>query len=403
MYQAGRGTGKTRSAVEEGCEHCRNYPQARVALVGRKFGSARDVLVEGASGFLAVLPKSAVKSWNRSMGELVLSNGAQLKCIGSTTPELLRGPEYSLALCDELGSWDGRDTWDNLLLALRAGPFPKAIITTTPARTPLFRELAHDPRVMVIRESTYANKANLPQSWLDALVSRYEGTTLGRQEVYGDLIEDVKGAQWTQALIDLHRVSGHVTPYWLRSVVGLDPADGIADGDEQGLALVSQSPQDQHFYVRRSEGYRLPPWEYLKAAVDLAYTHGAMIAVEKNHGGQYLMELLDQVMDAEGKHCAVVGIPTTASKRDRAQPVAGLYEQGRVHHVGYLPELESELTTFVGLPGVKETSPNRMDALVHALAQFTTWRKSVGAPLAAAVPYTERALPTITNPAIPYV
>lgn len=339
---------------------------------------------------LAVLPQSVVRRWNRNMGELHLKNGAMMKCYGATAPDKLRGPEFSFAICDELAAWDGRDAWDNLLMAMRMGRSPQVVITTTPTRTPLFRELAHDPKVVKVRESTYANLDNLSPTFKAQVLDRYEGTSRGRQEIMGELLEDVEGAGWSQAELDAYRVvprleygDGTVTgtwpqpPFWLRKVVGLDPADGLAEGDEQGLCLIGQSPEDQHFYVLRSEGYRLRPWDYLAEAVKLAHREKASLVVEKNHGGQFLMTLLGEVMDKLKMQVAVAGIPATQNKRDRALAVHGLYEQGRVHHVGFMPTLEDEMTTWTGLPGRREASPNRLDALVHALHQFSAWRENV--------------------------
>ncbi len=404
LYQAGRGAGKTRSAVEAAAEHCRVFKGARVALVGKTFGDARDVLVEGAgSGMLAILPPSVVRRWNRNMGELHLTTGGMMKCYGATAPDKLRGPQFSFAICDELAAWDGRDAWDNLLLALRHGPFPQAVITTTPTRTPLFRELAKDPRVVKVRESSYANLDNLAPSFKQQILDRYEGTSRGRQEIMGELLEDVEGAPWNQGELDSLRVvpklvypDGQVTgwwaqpQFWLRKVVGLDPADGLAEGDEQGLVLVGQSPEDEHFYVLRSEGYRLRPWDYLAEAVKIAHQEKASIVVEKNHGGQYLMTLLREVMGTTGMTVPVSGVSATQNKRDRALAVHGLYEQRRVHHVGYMPQLEDEMTTWTGLPGRREASPNRLDALVHALTQFTSW--GVTRPGANAIPFSDQAV-----------
>lgn len=241
VYQAGRGSGKTRSACEAVSEHCRTNPGARVALVGRSFSDGRDVLVEGAdSGLLAILPPSVVTGWNRSMGELRLLNGARLTVYSDTEPDRLRGPQFSFAVCDELASWSGRECWDTLLLAARLGAFPQVIVTTTPRPTPLFRELVEDARVTVVRESTYANLSNLAPSFRDSILARYAGTTVGRQEIEAELLLDVEGALWTLAELDEHRVDAAL-PDLLRVVVGVDPAGGSKAGnDETGIVVLSR-------------------------------------------------------------------------------------------------------------------------------------------------------------------
>jgi len=358
VYQAGRGTGKTRAATEAVSEHCRTTPNARVALVGRSFSDGRDVLVEGAgSGLLAVLPPSTVLSWNRSLGELRLRNGSLLTVYADTEPERLRGPQFSYAVCDELAAWTGREAWDILLMACRLGRFPQILVTTTPRPTALFRELVADPRVVVIRESTYANLDNLAPPFRDTILSRYAGTTLGRQEIEAELLVDVEGALWTVANLDQHRVA-EAPADLLRVVVGVDPAGGGAD--ETGIVVVARG-KDGHGYVLADRSGRFHPEEWARRAIRAYHEFRAdKIVAERNYGGDMVASTLATVDSS----VPVRMVTSSRGKALRAQPIASLYEQGRVHHVGRLSALEEQLTTWTE---DSSDSPDRVDAMVFGL------------------------------------
>jgi predicted phage terminase large subunit-like protein len=363
IYQAGRGSGKTRSATEAASQHCRTYPGARVALVGRSFSDGRDVLVEGAgSGLLAILPPSVVAGWNRSMGELRLINGSLLSIYSDTEPDRLRGPQFSFAICDELASWSGREAWDTLLLASRLGKFPQIVVTTTPRNTALFRELVADPRVKVVRESTFANLANLAPTFRDSILSRYAGTTIGRQEIEAELLLDVEGAMWTLAELDAHRVES--APEDLRQVVvGVDPAGGSkATNDETGIVVCARGT-DGRGYVLADRSGRFSPHEWARLAV-AAYREfrADAIIAEKNFGG----EMVEHTIRTVDPKVPVKMVNAARGKAIRAQPIAALYEQGRISHVGRLADLESQLCTWTE---DSRDSPDRLDALVWALSE----------------------------------
>ena len=375
VYQAGRGTGKTRAATEAASEHCRTTPNARVALVGRSFSDGRDVLVEGVgSGLLAVLPPSAVLSWNRSMGELRLANGSLLSIYADTEPDRLRGPQFSMAVCDELASWTGREAWDTLLMACRLGRFPQIVVTTTPRNTPLFRELVDDPRVVVVRESTFANLGNLAPSFRDAILARYAGTTLGRQEIEAELLLDIEGALWTTENLDAHRVEAAPADL-LRVVVGVDPAGGGAD--ETGIVVVARGA-DGHGYVLADRSGRYHPEEWARRAVYAYHEHKAdRIVAEKNYGG----EMVAHVIATVDRQVPVRMVTSSRGKALRAQPIAALYEQGRVHHVGRLRALEEQMCSWT--EGSSD-SPDHVDALVFGLTDVietssaAAWLRSIG-------------------------
>lgn len=357
VFQGGRGSGKTRSACEAASEHCRTNPKARVALVGRSFSDGRDVLVEGAgSGLLAILPESVISGWNRSMGELRLVNGSQLTVFSDTESDRLRGPAFSLALCDELASWAGRATWDTLLMACRMGSNPQILVTTTPRPTALFRELVADPRVTVVRESTFANLQNLAPSFRDSILARYSGTTIGRQEIEAELLLDVEGAMWTLAELDSHRVES--APADLRRVVvAIDPAGGSKPGnDETGIVVVAQG-LDKHGYVLADYSGRFTPDAWARRAIEAYREFKAdSILGEANYGGAMISATLATV----DPRVPVKMVSATRGKVLRAQPIAAMYEQGRVHHVGRLADLEGQLTTWVE---DSRDSPDRLDAL----------------------------------------
>ena len=361
VYQAGRGSGKTRSATEAASEHCRTNPKARVALVGRSFSDGRDVLVEGAgSGLLAILPESVVSSWNRSQGVLRLVNGSMLSIFADTEPDRLRGPQFSMAVCDELAAWSGREAWDTLLLACRLGANPQIVVTTTPRNTSLFRELVEDPRVTVVRESTYSNLSNLAPSFRDSILSRYAGTTLGRQEIEAELLIDIEGALWKIETIDAHRVES--APEDLqRVVVGVDPAGG--GSDETGIVVVARG-MDHRGYVLADYSGQYHPDQWAKRAVSAYHTHHAdSIVVERNFGGS----MVAHTIASADPQVNVREVTASRGKVVRAEPIAAMYEQGKISHVGRLEALEQQLCTWTE---DSRDSPDRLDAMVWAATEI---------------------------------
>lgn len=371
LFMAGRGAGKTRSAAEDMAYFGLTRPRSRLAVVAPTYADARDTCVEGESGLLACLPHEEVQLWNRSLGELILRNGSRYKLLSSDEPERLRGPQFHRAWCDELAAFRDFATWDMLQMGLRLGAHPQTVVTTTPRPVSVIRELLDRRDVVVTRGTTWDNAANLAPAALEALRRRYEGTRLGRQELEGLLIEDIEGALWRQAQIDECRVSElpHPVGGWRQMpVVGLDPSDGNDDGAEHALAVVGLA-LDNDLYLLESDGMRCTPYAFCQEALDVAVRHRARIVVERNHGGQWLVEVLERALKDRGVRVPYKSVHASQGKRTRAEPVAALYEQGRVHHVGEHPELERQLTTFTGAAG--ETSPDRLDALVWAASEFT--------------------------------
>lgn len=335
----------------------------RVAVVAPTYADARDTCVEGDSGLLSVIPEVLVKNWNRSIGELDLANGTRVKLFSAEVPTRLRGPQHHFAWCDELAAWDKpTETWDQLNFGLRLGRRPRIVVTTTPQPIRLVKELLKRDDAVVTCGSTYDNAANLADSVLVQLRARYEGTRLGRQELYGELLEDREGALWTLSAIDALRVPA--APDLRRVVVAVDPAvTAEEDSDETGI-IGAGVGLDGHGYVLADQSCRLSPERAMRRAVDLYHDLKAdRVIVERNNGGDYLPALL-RTVDPNVPCKTVVA---TRGKRVRAEPVAALYEQGRVHHVGGFERLEDQMTSWAP---EDSSSPDRMDALVWALHEL---------------------------------
>jgi len=372
LLVGGRGSGKTRTGIEWLAEELRgDGPGDESAIVAPAMGDARDTCVEGPSGLLGALERRGIaRDWNRSLGELRLASGAVVRIDGADDGGLrLQGHNFRRAFCDELGLWRvgaGERAWEeSLAFAVRVGK-PKIVVATTPKPTPLMRRLLDDRDARIHRMTTFDNAANLAPSFLRQVSARYDGTRLGRQELYGELQLEVEGALWRHEWIERGRVEEVPADSDIRqTVVGLDPADGTRAGAEQGLVVCAITHQGE-FYVLYSEGGKQTPLAFLKHAVRTAKSLNAVLLVEKNHGSAFLLNLLEQAGRDIGVTPPYRPIEARASKLARATPVAALYERGLVHHVGRHPELEEEMTTFTGTPG--ERSPDRLDALVHALS-----------------------------------
>jgi predicted phage terminase large subunit-like protein len=374
LLLTGRGWGKTDTGAQDMAEYGRTHDGAQMAIVGRTDREARRVCVEGPTGLLAALDRSEVATYNRSPGDMYvrLTNGATFYVASADVPDSLLGLNLDRAWCDELAAWRRPETWDRALLpALRRGADPRVIVTTTPRPTPLVQQLLDSPTTFVTRGTTQENEANLPVGFIDEMRRRLPHR-LFRQEVYGELLTDVPGALWTMAQIEADRrwplADGRLLPgqEWFRDVVvGVDPSDANGEGDEFGIAVAALAT-DHELYVVDSLGVQDGPVESLRRAVTLARQYGGRLVLEKNHGGAYLIATLEQVLREEGVRIPYEVVSASDGKRARAEPVAALYEQHRVHHLGVFPELEDQLTTFTG--GGK--SPDRLDALVWALTPF---------------------------------
>lgn len=367
LYLAGRGAGKTRSAAEWLVWQAIRYEKTRWAVIAPTFGDVRDTCAEGESGLLAVIREyDYLDYYNRTTGLIRLKNGSRIKLFSADEPDRLRGPQHHGAWCDELAAWRYSDTWDQLQFGLRLGNHPRTVITTTPRPVPLVRNLSKrdDGTVKITRGSTFDNAKNLAPQALVELQARYAGTRLGRQELFGELLEDVEGALWTRALIEEARIRPEDAPPYYRIVVGVDPAVTSGENsDETGIIVCGATP-DGHYYVLEDGTMRGTPEQWAKKAVELYRKWKCdRIIAETNNGGDMVEALLRQV-DSTIPYRKVTA---SRGKKVRAEPISALSEQKRLHMVGGFQKLEDELVTWQ--PDSNE-SPDRMDAMVWAVTDL---------------------------------
>ena len=360
LFLAGRGAGKSRSGSETVIEEAREQPGLRIALVARTAADTRDVMVEGESGILACSPLDFRPEYEPSKRRLTWPNGSMATTYSGDEPDLLRGPQHGFAWCDELAAWRYPETWDQLLFGLRLGSHPRAIVTTTPRPAKLVRALLSDPRCYVTRGSTFDNP-HLPQSALTDLRKRYESTRLGRQELYAEVLTDTPGALWTYALCE--RAHRNPVPDLARIVVAIDPAVSAEEGSDETGIVAAGVDKDRHGWVLADRSGILTPDQWARRAVDLYKDLRAdRIVAEANQGGL----MVEHTIRTVSPDVPVKLVHASRAKQARAEPVAALYEQDRVHHAGALAELEEQLCGWV--PG--GPSPDRLDALVWALTDL---------------------------------
>lgn len=363
LILAGRGWGKTRTGAEDVCWYGMCNPESRIAIVAPTAADARDTCVEGESGLLGVLPRECVRNWNRSLGELILVNGSRYKLFSAEEPERLRGPQHHRAWCDELAAWKYPETWDQLLFGLRLGDHPQAVVTTTPKPIEMVKRLVTAPSTRITRGSTFDNAANLAPSALQRLREKYEGTRLGRQELEAEILGDLPGALWSMATLDAYRKR---TATCERIVVAVDPAaSNNPDSDEHGIVVAGREGQEGR--VLEDATMQGSPAEWARRAVSLYRSWQAdAIVVEVNQGGDMVKHTIMTIDPSVN----VIEVRASRGKHVRAEPIAALYEQGRIAHVGAFPELETQMTqmTIHGFEGVG--SPDRVDAMVWAFSDL---------------------------------
>ena len=387
LYLAGRGAGKTRTAAEWLAWEASSKPKTRWAIVAPTYGDARDTCAEGESGIVNVLRQyGTLKDYNRSIGEIFLTNGSRIKLFSGEEPERLRGPQHHGGWFDELAAFKYPEAWDQYQFGLRLGEFPQTIVTTTPKPIKIIKELIKQDNVRVVRGSTFDNAANLAESALAQYRLRYENTRLGRQELYGEILDNVDGALWTRKLIDDARVDN--APPLIRVVVAIDPAvTANATSDETGIVAAGIASNGD-YYILDDKSIRTTPDAWARVAVELYHKHKAdKIVAETNNGGDMVILLLKQV-DAS---IATKKVTATRGKQLRAEPISSLYEQGRVHHVGYFSDLETQMCEWT--PQSTE-SPDRLDALVWALTELNSGGASMIALASMAVLCTVCGMPS---------
>ena len=374
LILAGRGFGKTRTGAEWVRAQVENNQAGRIALVARSLTEAQSIMIEGESGILNISPPSNRPIYEPSKRKLTWPNGAHALVFSSHEPDQLRGPQFDAAWCDELASWEyPSQTWDNLAFALRLGRRPRSVVTTTPKSIELVKTLTNGPGVHVTRGSTFDNKDNLAPAFFDAIIDQYDGTSIGRQEIYAELIDEDENALWKREWIEKARLSSY--PPIARIVVSIDPAMSTRpNSSETGIVVVGADMHREHAYVLADESGRLTPQGWATRSVHLFDKFGATrIIAEDNAGGDLVRSTLKAAVP---RTLPYKGIKARSGKRIRAEPVAALYEQGRVHHVGRFPELEDQMCTWTPDLGPSH-SPDRADALVHAITELMLERNPV--------------------------
>jgi predicted phage terminase large subunit-like protein len=377
LLLAGRGWGKTRTGAEwVRSEVCGKTPLApgkarRVAIIAETAADARDVLVSGDSGLLAIHPRDFRPAYEPSKRRLTWPNGAIALLFNATEPDQLRGPQQDLAWCDELAKWRyPQETWDNLMFGLRIGERPRKAVTTTPRPIPIVRQLLRDPATVVTRGSTFDNTSNLAPSFLSDIRAKYEGTRLGRQELNAEVLDDIPGALWTRDNLDRHRVAPGKLPSMQRVVVAIDPAAKSKEPTdttaETGI-IVAGLGVDGRGYIIDDKTCALSPNGWARMAISCfdLYSADAIIA-ETNQGGEMVKQTLRSVRDT----IPVREVHASRGKVVRAEPIAALYEQGRISHAGSLAKLEDQMVMFTAFGIEGKTTADRVDAAVWALTEL---------------------------------
>ncbi|GGB00417.1 DNA-packaging protein [Brucella endophytica] len=389
LILAGRGFGKTRTGAEWVREQVK-AGASRIGLIAPTASDARDVMVEGESGVLSVCWAGDRTITGEMLGRpryepskrrLTWANGAIATLFSAEEPERLRGPQHDALWCDELAAWKYlRETWDMAMFGLRLGDRPRTCITTTPKPLKLIREIMKDEKTLMTRGSTYDNAGNLAPNFLQTIRDKYEGTRLGRQELHAEFLEEAEGALWSRAQIDEIRHRGEV-PEMLRVVVAIDPAVSETEESAETGIVVAGLGVDKRCYVFEDASKRRSPGAWAKKAVALYDQYKAdRIVAEGNQGGN----LVTHAIHTERANAPVKIVHARVGKRARAEPVAALYEQGKVSHVGDMPDLEDQMVIWEPLSGL--ASPDRLDALVWAVTELMLGRQEnfsgIGAPVA---------------------
>ena len=374
LINAGRGFGKTRIGAEETRKAKDRYPILHLA--GPTSGDVRDIMVEGESGILSISPNWDRPAYEPSKRRLTWKNGAKAILFSADEPDRFRGPQCYWAWCDELAAWRYPDAWDQLQFGLRLGTNPQCVVTTTPRPTKLIRELIADPTTVVTRGSTFDNKANLAPAFLEQVKAKYEGTRLGRQELYAELLEDTPGALWTWPMLDPIRLA--TVPdraAMARIVVAVDPAvTSNKDSDATGIVVVGLGHDGLGYVLEDATGIYTPlGWAEVVVRLFRKWMADLVIA-EVNNGGD-LVEINVRQVDKTIPYKAVWA---SKGKRTRAEPVSALYEQARIRHAPALRDLELQQTTWSA--GTGEASPNNIDAEVWGFTELFNLSTKIAAP-----------------------
>lgn len=375
FVMAGRGFGKTRMAAEYIRAAAEADGSLRIALVAATLHEARTIMVEGESGLLAIAPDEDRPIWEPSLKRLVWPNGAIAHVFAASEPEAMRGPEHHLAWADEIAKWDkGIDAWDNLMMTMRLGENPRIVATTTPRAVALVRRLLQENGVTITRGAMAANRSNLPDNFRASMQEIYGSSRIGRQELLGEYLEDAEDALWTRDLIE--RCRQRAAPDMRRVVIGVDPP-ASAGGDACGIIAVGRGADGKAYVLadHSVKGRSPEGWARAVAAAALAWGADRVVA-EANNGGDMVVSTLR----AADVAMPVKKVSASRGKVARAEPVAALYEAGKVFHAGCFPDLEDELCGLIsgGRYEGPGRSPDRADALVWALSELMLGKSGNG-------------------------
>jgi phage terminase large subunit-like protein len=368
---AGRGVGKTRSGSEWVKDKAQT-PNTRIALVARTSADGRDVMVEGESGIMNIYPPSEQPTYSPANRRITWPNGSIATTFSADVPDQVRGPQFHYAWCDEMAAWnhvpgvDGATAWDNVQIATRLGDRPKLLATTTPKRLPAMQELLkrEGKDVIVTRGSTLDNAGNLGEAYLNFVYGLYAGTRMEQQELHGIMLDDVEGALWDEPLITRSRVTAPPIGLPLK-VIAVDPSVAEEPKDECGIIVAGatggKTVSGRHAYILDDASVHGSPDVWAKEVVRLWEVWRCPVVVEVNQGGA----LVKRMIHSLNPDIKVIEVRARQGKAVRAEPVLLKYDQGRIHHVGWLGTLESQMCSWV--PGETKKSPDRLDALVYAV------------------------------------
>ena len=366
LILAGRGFGKTRTGAEWIRERVESGLSKRIALIGKTPADVRDVMIEGESGLLNISPPYNMPTYEPSKRRLTWDNGAIAQTFSSYEPDQLRGSQFDTAWADEMASWEyPEETWDNLMFALRLGEKPQVCVTTTPRPLQLLINLRDAKTTVLTKGTSYDNRENLNQQFFDSILSKYKNTRLGMQEIYAEILEESDNAMWKREWLDEGRLQE--APQELeRVVVAIDPAvTSKKTSDETGI-IVAGKDSEGKFYVLNDSSARYTPSAWSEKAIMLYNQYECdKIIAEVNNGGQ----LVEHTLRTQSENVPYKSVHASRGKRTRAEPIASLYEQNKVHHVGNFERLENQLCNWEANSG--DPSPDRLDALVWALTELS--------------------------------
>lgn len=368
LILAGRGWGKTRTGAQDVVHYATTNPNVRCAVVAPTFGDLRRVCFEGDSGILSIIPEECYykqarsKGYNKSAVEIHFYNGSIIQGYAAIEPDRFRGPQYHRAWCDEVAAWRYPDSYDQLQFGMRLGRKPQTVITTTPRPNDLIKGLMKKEDTLITKGNTFENEDNLAPSALKAFKERYEGTRLGRQELYAEILDDFEGALWTYKNIEQNRA--RQLPEMQKIVVGVDPAvTNNINSDETGIVVAGKGVDEKYYIIDDVSG-KMTADNWARVAINAYHKYQANIIVAETNNGGDLVERLIRSIENTVKYKSV---SATRGKLVRAEPISALYEQNKVSHCGVFKQLEDQMCSYTG---DRHKSPDRLDAMVWAMTNL---------------------------------